>query len=441
MFKKRIILILLFICFLFSQSKKTLVLLDDWYNVETNSIFFFFFTEKGYEIEFKMANDKEIKLTNYGEYIYENIIFFAPTYSDTKKNEITIENLLKYIDDGHDLMIFGSSDAGKFIRNLVNEFGADYDDFDSQVKDSVYLHYNPQKSGLNKQLLDLYDDEIIISKNVIGISSIFKNPKGYILYKGIGMDLDPQNKYVFPILSGDQNSYSVSQSTGEVYSNGDHIKLVTGYQARNNRRVVVLGSTEICSDKFYYLSMGEDNKSMLESPNAIFCKDILNWNFQRTGVLKFTNVKHNNNEGKTLETYRIKDYLEYYIDILEYDYLTDTWKNYDADDIQLSFIMMNPYYINQMKRLYGKPTYYAKFKAPEKHGVFKFIVDYHRTGYSYIFSSTKVPLRPFYHNEFPRFIPCAYPYYISVFIILGAFILFSILFLYGKEKEKRKKNE
>ena len=128
MFKKRITLILLFFCFLFSQSKKTLVLLDDWHNVETNSIFWNQITEMGYEIEFKMANDKEIKLTNYGEYIYENIIFFAPTYSDTKKNEITIENLLKYIDDGHDLMIFGSSDAGKFIRNLVNEFGADYDD-------------------------------------------------------------------------------------------------------------------------------------------------------------------------------------------------------------------------------------------------------------------------------------------------------------------------
>ena len=430
-------LIIFLICFLTIESKKTLVLLDDWNNVDTNSVFWSQITNMGYQITFKMANDKDIQLTNYGEYLYENIIFFAPTYVDSQKNDITIEKLLKFIDDGHDLMIFGSSDAGKFIRNLVNEFGADFDDFDSEVKDSVYLH-SGSESGLNRQLLDLKDDEIIISKNVIGINTIFKNPKGYILYKGIGMDLDPQNKYVFPILSGDKNSYSVSKSTGEVFSNGEHIKLVNGYQARNNKRVVVLGSTEICSDKFYYLSMGEDNKSMLEAPNAIFCQDILNWNFQRTGVLKFTNVKHNNNKGETLETYRIKDYLEYYIDILEYDYVTNTWKNYDADDIQLSFLMMNPYYINQMKRLYGKPTYYAKFRAPEKHGVFKFIVDYHRTGYSYIFSSTKIPLRPFYHNEFPRFIPCAYPYYVSVFVILGSSILFSILFLYGKEKIKEK---
>ena len=82
MLKKIIILILCFLCY---ESKKTLVLLDDWHNVETNSVFWNQITEMGYEIEFKMANDKEIKLTNYGEYIYENIIFFAPTYSDTKK--------------------------------------------------------------------------------------------------------------------------------------------------------------------------------------------------------------------------------------------------------------------------------------------------------------------------------------------------------------------
>ena len=51
-----------------------------------------------------MAVDKDIKLTNFGEYLYDNIICFAPTFTDTK------------IDDGHDLMIFGSSDASKFMR-------------------------------------------------------------------------------------------------------------------------------------------------------------------------------------------------------------------------------------------------------------------------------------------------------------------------------------
>ena len=79
----------------------------------------------GYEIDFKMAINRDIKLTYFEEYLYDNIIFFAPTFTDTKKNEINIQNLLKNIDDGHDLMIFGSNNASKFMRELVNEFGVD----------------------------------------------------------------------------------------------------------------------------------------------------------------------------------------------------------------------------------------------------------------------------------------------------------------------------
>jgi hypothetical protein len=157
MLKKELSLITFLICFFFYQSKKTLVLLDDWNNVETNSLFWKQISNIGYNIDFKMATDKDIKLTNYGEYIYDNIIFFAPTFTDTKKNEINIKNLLKFIDDGHDLMIFGSSDASKFMRELVNEFGVDYDDYDSEIKDSLYLHPDSGINGLNQQLLNLYD--------------------------------------------------------------------------------------------------------------------------------------------------------------------------------------------------------------------------------------------------------------------------------------------
>ena len=46
----------------------------------------------------------------------------------------------------------------------------DYDNYDSELKDSIYLHSNSGIKGLNKQLINLYDEEIIISKNTIGIN-------------------------------------------------------------------------------------------------------------------------------------------------------------------------------------------------------------------------------------------------------------------------------
>ena len=420
-----------------SNIKKTLVLLDDWHTIDTHSLFFNQIKDMGYTLEYKMIDDNDIKLTYFGEYLYTNIIYMASSYNEdiSKKSEINIQNLLKFIDEGHDMLLFANKEVGSFLRKLSNEFGVDFDDYDSQIKDSLYIHN--LKSSLNPQLITMRNDEIVVTKNSINVPVIVKQPKGYILYEGIGMDIDPQSQYVFPILKADENSYSVNTKTNEVYANGDKIKLVSGYQARNNRRVVISGSSNLCSDKLYYLSNVNGTK-IEESPNAKFCQDILNWNFQRTGVLKFDNVRHNRkSDHKTLSTYRIKDELEYFIDIYEYDYKTDSFKPYVTDDIQIEYVMMNPYYINQLKMLaMNKPTYYVQFKAPEKFGVFKFIVDYKRLGYSYIFSSTKVPLRPYNHNEYLRFLPCAYPYYLSVFTVLGSFILFSILFLYGKKKEE-----
>lgn len=67
------------------------------------------------------------------------------------------------------------------------------------------------------------------------------------------MEVDPANTYLFPILKADDNSYSVNSKSGNYYAFGDRIKLVNGYQARNNRRVVIAGSTSLCSNRFYVL--------------------------------------------------------------------------------------------------------------------------------------------------------------------------------------------
>ena len=246
-----------------------------------------------FNLEFKNIQDPNINLTYFDQYIYSNIIFLAPTYNEeiTVKSEygLKIDNLLKFFDAGHDIMILGSSQAAGYIRKLVNEFGVDYDDYDTVVKDSVYL-YN-YKESLNKDLLDLKDNEIVVTKNAINIPVVSKLPKGFILYEGIGMDIDLHNQYVFPILKADENAYSFKTETGEIFSNGEKIKLVTGYQARNNRRVVITGSINLCSDRFYILSSA-DGTNPSTSPNSVFCQDMLNWNFQRSGVIKYENIRH-----------------------------------------------------------------------------------------------------------------------------------------------------
>lgn len=35
-----------------------------------------------FDLDFKMIDDPQIKLTYFGEYLYKNIIFFSPTYNE-----------------------------------------------------------------------------------------------------------------------------------------------------------------------------------------------------------------------------------------------------------------------------------------------------------------------------------------------------------------------
>ena len=102
-------------------------------------------------------------------------------------------------------------------------------------------------------MVDLKSSDIVVTKNTVNVPVVSKRPKGYILYEGIAMETDPHNQYLFPILRADENSYSVNTKSGNYYNFGDRIKLVNAYQARNNRRIVISGSTNLCSNKFYFL--------------------------------------------------------------------------------------------------------------------------------------------------------------------------------------------
>lgn len=133
--------------------------------------------------------------------------------------------------------------------------------------------------------------DIVVTKNTISVSSVCRTPKSFILFEGIGQEIDPNNNYLFNIMKADENTYSKNINSNEYFNNGDKIKFVNAYQGRNNRRITISGSMNLCSNKFYYLS-STDNSGPLSSPNANFCQDLMNWNFQRTGVLKFENIRH-----------------------------------------------------------------------------------------------------------------------------------------------------
>lgn len=52
------------------------------------------------------------------------------------------------------------------------------------------------------------------------------------------------------------------------------------------------------------------------------------------------------------------------VDIYEFDYKLNQWKPYLTDDLQVEFVMMNPYVRQQMKMLNPTtPTYHISFRV------------------------------------------------------------------------------
>ena len=77
-------------------------------------------------------------------------------------------------------------------------------------------------------------------------------------------------------------------------------------------------------------------------------------------------------------------------------------------------------------------TFSTEIFVPDVYGVFKFVISYKREGYTTIELSEEVPVRPYKHNEFERFLTAAYPYYASAASTMLAFFIFSFVYLYQK---------
>lgn len=116
------------------------------------------------------------------------------------------------------------------------------------------------------------------------------------------------------------------------------------------------------------------------------------------------------------------------------------WIPYDANDVQLEFVRIDPFVRTTLKSR-NDGRYEARFKIPDVYGVYQFKVDYNRVGFTRLYSTTQVSVRPLQHTEYERFIASAYPYYASAFSMMFGVFIFSIIFLHYKEDSHKSKSE
>ncbi|XP_066596802.1 dolichyl-diphosphooligosaccharide--protein glycosyltransferase 48 kDa subunit [Prorops nasuta] len=427
--------ILFFLYLAFSATNagsSILVLLDNLAIKETHSIFFKTLQDRGYVLTFKLADDANLLLSKYGEFVYQHLIIFAPTVEELG-GALSVEAITDFIDGGGNVLIAGSSQSGEVLHELASECGFEVDEEGAAVID----HMNFDISDQGQHTLIVADPANLIDAPIIvGDKNI--SP---LLYKGTGLIADAENPLVLRLLTASRSAYSyVPDQLVKEYPHavGKNTLLIAGLQARNNARVLFSGSLFFFSDEAFTspVQKAQGGKRYEKSGNQNVALAMAQWVFKESGVLQVSSVTHHKvGEKQPPAAYTIMDDVIYSVKIEKLS--GDRWLPYETNDLQLEFVRIDPFVRMTMKHI-GNGHYEARFKIPDVYGVYQFKIDYMRIGLTHLYSTTQVSVRPLQHTQYERFIPSAYPYYVSAFSMMGGVFLFSLLFLHYKEDTKFK---
>uniref|UniRef100_A0A646QFL0 Dolichyl-diphosphooligosaccharide--protein glycosyltransferase 48 kDa subunit n=1 Tax=Hemiscolopendra marginata TaxID=943146 RepID=A0A646QFL0_9MYRI len=411
--------------------KNTLVLLENLAIRETHSIFFKSLTDRGYELTFKTADDSNLALVKYGEFLYENLIIFSPSVEEFG-GSLSLEAITNFIDGGGNVLVAASSDVSDLIREIASESGFEVDEEGAAVID--HLNYDASDQGRHTLIVSDSRD-LIDAPTIVGNKNI---PP--LLFRGVGLIADKENPLVLEVLTASSTAYSYNPKnkiTEYPHAVGKSTLLIAALQARNNARVVFSGSLDFFSDEFFTspVQKAHGGRRHERSGNLAVATALSQWVFKEHGVLRVGKVQHHR-EGEKLtpQSYTITEDVVYTIEIEKLE--KGQWIPFDANDVQLEFVRIDPFVRTPLKSKGG--VYEAHFKIPDVYGVFQFKVDYNRIGYTHLFNTTQISVRPLEHTQYERYIVSAYPYYASAFSMMLGVFLFSFVFIHHKDSPKDK---
>mmetsp|Transcript_24995 Transcript_24995/g.80541 ORF Transcript_24995/g.80541 Transcript_24995/m.80541 type:complete len:463 (+) Transcript_24995:26-1414(+) len=430
---------------------RTLVVVKDDGVRQSHSMFLKDLEARGHSTTVVRADDSGVVLQKYGEYLFDHLVLLAPDAEDI--GGLDVQHIVNFVDDGGNLMMALDETASDFMRDLASECGVEVDEPGTVVMDHV-----DHNSGSD-------DHTLVFTSNVAKVPLIvgsLKSSSAPVLFKGVGLAVGEENILAVRVLSAGAAAYSADPNEpirDYPQAAGTDVLLVAAVQARNNARVLVSGSLDLLSNALFEAAVqapGADSPVAPRSSNRQLAQELSKWTFCERGVLRARDVSHQRADGRDPErqleheqredlptslypepeiardtlVYRIKDDVEYAVTIEEWD--GKEWQPYAADDVQMEFVMLNPYVRATLKHD-DSGRFSTVFKVPDVYGIYQFRIMYRRPGYSTLFLSDQVSVRPFRHNEYERFIPAAFPYYASTLAMMGSFFVFGFVFLYHKD--------
>lgn len=358
---------------------------------------------------------------------YDQLIIL-PSKVKSLGSRLSNSRLLEFFNSGGDIIaVTNERSVPDSIRQFASELDVHISPRGYKVADNFDAEF--RKYGTVKA-------EIVAPQIVDSTSSL--SVQGSAAYLG-------SNPLVFPIIKADSN-------TCYVYDARDQDELSVGSDAlwASGSQVVYAAGLESRHSHSRFVWMGSDAEFIKDSAIA---ESVTSWALQERNVLRVTSVSHfklDDSETTTIvnpSIYKVGDHARYEIVVQQGGRARSSsqqsttgglWKAYDADDIQLEFVMLDPYYRLNLHKDTAKSTseysvYFAEFQVPDQHGMFTFKVNYARPGYTLINEAHTVTVRHTANDEWPRSweISNSWVYLTSAVCTVVSFGVFVILYMYS----------
>ncbi|KAJ3852488.1 Dolichyl-diphosphooligosaccharide--protein glycosyltransferase subunit WBP1 [Lentinula lateritia] len=444
-----------------STGDSVLVILEPAKKAEY-SIFLNGLEDKGYTVTIRAPKEEQPSLIEAGLPNFSHVVLLA---SDTKNfaKDINPQSLVQLLSLGTNLVL-----TLGLKQNLLTSLAPEFS-----------LLLPPPATPLVSFFPERSDSPSIIPIDVSSqsipndtFSVLSSQVTGKVWFSGTAFALN-SNPLLLPILHAPLESFAAdlsdasgrvsdaladaSEKGGEGLWAGSSLSVVAGFQTLIGggtghgadaglgediqARAVWVGGSSLFSDEF------AKKKVVVENPsgNTQAALEIAGWAFQERGVLRIDEVTHHKvNQTELVEMYTNNDEIVYTTRISSFNPLTKKWEPYSGlKDLQLEFTMLDPHVRIALPPVSGKSGVYSTtFRAPDRHGVFKFVISYKRKGFTHLLHTLSIPVVPPRHDGYPRFLSAAWPYYAGAISTSVGFLVFCAIYIAGEAKEeKRSKKE
>jgi len=411
------------------------------------SILFGVLRDRGYTVTVRTPKDRSLTLWNEAgtHYLYDAVLLLAPSIKGFGRDG-TANALLDFVDANRTLIMTASPNAGALFRSLAEGIGLELDEAGTVLLDHVRAaHRSGAGQATEGSRIFLVDPKPCPSLDLGATLPYWEKemPQRPLLFaNATGSLVAPKQDLLRPVLCAPATSYSYED--GQVvetdedaapFTIGTEAVLVAALHGRYGGRVLYIASTEALQDR---LMSGEHG-------NRVYFEDLFTWALGERGILRITRAEHRHvpqgNERPRSTPYRVGDRLRFELCVEEWDgrQSQQRWRPWlGGNEPQLEWVMLDPYVRTSLRATNDQGCYATEFDTPSKHGLFKFRIEHFRDGYTPLLLSQVVPIRPYWHNEYPRMLVRAYPYYAALFSTMMVFWIMAYAVLWkGLVSSKR----